>query len=166
MRRGRHRMVDEQERRPLRRVGERLEHLPEPRAAVQQLEPVQRHDPERRLRQLDRRFSLRHERKAVPDRVRAGVDHVHAAQVRRRPCTGRVVDLREPGRQAAIDLLREGMAEVEAAEAALDVRDRHAQRTADDRAEDSRHRVSVHEDERPSGSVPQLSPQPPSLPRV
>ena len=54
-----------------------------------------------------------------------------------------------------VELLGKRVAQVVAAEAALDVRDRHAERAAHQRAEHGRHRVAVDEHERLAGAAAQ-----------
>ena len=113
--------------------------------------------------QGDGRLSVRDELEAVANRVRTRVDDVAAAQVRRGPRARRIVDAAERCRNLSVDLLGERMAEVVAAEAAFDVRNRRAQRPADHAAEHRRHRVPVDEDERAAGTVAQRSPYSPAF---
>jgi hypothetical protein len=57
------------------------------------------------------------------------------------------------------------MPQVEAAQAALDVRDGHSQGAPHRRAEHRRHRVAVNEDERPAGPGAQRLPERPPVAR-
>ena len=147
-RRSRHRMVDEEERRPGGCTREHIEGTGERTPVVQQLEAMERDHPERPLRQLGGQGAvLRDEGETVANGVRAGVDDVRPAEIGRCPPARRVVDRGDPRSRPAVQLLGERMEEVEAPEAALDVGDRDAQRATHRRAEHRRHRVPVHEDE-------------------
>ena len=147
------RVVDEEQRRPLRRLGKHLERLAERPPLVQELEAMQRDDAEAAVRRkLGLATVLVDEREAVADRVRARVDDLAAPEVPRRPCPRRVVDPREPRRRSPVQLLRERVAKVVAPQPGLDVRDRNAERATHRRAEHRGHRVAVNEDEGTSGS--------------
>ena len=103
-----------------------------------------------RQRRADGRL-VGHELEAVADRVRARVDDVAATQVRGGPGTGRVVDAAERRRELSVELLGKRMTQVVAAQTAFDVRDRRAQRAADQAA---RARSSSCRRERGRAGVP------------
>ena len=156
------RMVDEQELHLPGVARERRERRVEGCPVAEQLVAVDADDPVRPVDPVEPELNRRRERDGVADRVAARVDHGPAVEVRRGRRTRRVVDLREPGDRAPVQLLRERVEEVEGANARLDVRDRHAQRAAHQRAEDGRHRVAVDEHERP---LSEAAAQPAPLPR-
>src|SRR5439155_13409524 len=104
-------------------------------AVVEQLETVYRDDAEGLFRQVERRALLRNQIEAVANRVRPRVHDLPCTQVGRCPSARRVVNAAESRRDLAVELLRERMTQVVAPEAALDMRDRRAERAADHAAE-------------------------------
>jgi hypothetical protein len=138
-------------------VGEHLDRLRQEPPVVEELEAVQRDDAERLPRERDRRLLFGHELEAVANGVRAGVDDLAAAQVRRGPRARRIVDPAQGGRKLAVELLGKGMADVVAAQAALDVRHGRAQRAAHHAPEHGRHGVAVDEHERRSPKTAALA---------
>ena len=134
-------------------------------AVVQQLEAVERDDAERPSGQRPGRRLVGHELEAVADRVRARVDDIAAAQVRRGPGARRVVDAAERRRD-----FRLSSSGTDAGGRCCEDRPRCARpRTRSERPiklpEHRRHRVPVNEDERPPRPVAQRAPHVPSLAR-
>jgi len=107
---------------------------------------MQADDPERLVWELDRNRGLRFDHcERIANRVRARVDDLPSAEVGCGPRAGRVADRRDREVRQSVQLLRERVQEIEAAQSGLDVGHRCAERAAEDRAVQSRHRVAVHE---------------------
>ena len=116
---------------------------------------MQADEAEAHLRHLDRDLDTgRAQIEAVADRVRPRVDHLATMKVPRGPASRRIVHSSDPGGEASVELLRKRVQEVEAPQPALNMGDGHAEQPAHRRPQHGRHRVAVHEDERPGAARP------------